>query len=114
MTHIPSWVYDHPDVWVNPWRLGGAPCIRGSRLLVDNILNLMLDLVDDELGDWYHHMYIPEFQRLRRAAIDNGLKVLPITSWDPKHETWLVHQGLAVTPFPNLKLLKQHYGVSHD
>lgn len=38
---LPSWVYDHPDVWTNPRRQGGSPCIRGTRINVDILLSLM-------------------------------------------------------------------------
>lgn len=111
MSDIPSWVYDHPDVWVNPGRCGGAPCIRGTRLLVDNILSLMEELTDYEINTDYYRNDLGQYRRIRTAAREHGHKLLPPVTFDSKHEMWIAHEGLMTAPFASLESLKHYYGV---
>lgn len=67
---LPSWVYDHPDVCTNPHRMGGQPCIRGTRVPVDIIFNLMDGpdgATDEEVSYFYPHVPADKITRLRTA-----------------------------------------------
>lgn len=44
---LAAWVYDHSEVWTSPYRMGGEPCLRGTRVPVETILGLLTDV---ELG----------------------------------------------------------------
>lgn len=67
---LPSWVYDHPDVCTNPHRMRGQPCVRGTRVPVDIIFNLMDGpdgATDEEITYFYPHVPADQITRLRTA-----------------------------------------------
>ena len=64
---IESWVYDHPDVWTSPYRCGGVPCIRGTRIHAMTIIDLLDDLSMEEIMEWYPSLRAGQVRRLREA-----------------------------------------------
>lgn len=67
---LPSWVYDHPDVCTNPHRMGGQPCVRGTRVPVDIIFNIMDGpdgCTDEEITEFYPSVPTGAITRLRTA-----------------------------------------------
>lgn len=72
---LPSWVYDHPDVCTNPHRMGGQPCIRGTRVPVDIIFKLMDGpdgCTDEEVAYFYPHVPADKITRLRTAREEHN------------------------------------------
>lgn len=74
-TRLPSWVYDHPDVCTDPHRMGGAPCIRGTRVPVGMIFNHMDGPdggTDEEIAELYPSVPTDAINRLRTAREEHG------------------------------------------
>lgn len=70
MSRLPAWVYDHPEVWTSPHRQGGEPCVRGTRIPVEIILNLIADHPDcpnSEILTYYPSAAEHQIQALREA-----------------------------------------------
>lgn len=65
---LPSWVYDHPDVCTNPWRMGGIPCVRGTRIPVDILLDWIADCPEDDIREFYPSITSEVIDRLATAA----------------------------------------------
>ncbi|GAB3595327.1 hypothetical protein CFAEC_06095 [Corynebacterium faecale] len=69
---LPSWVYDHPDVWTNPWRVGGVPCIRGTRIPVDIMLDWIEGAPDDDITEFSPDVTADVIDRLRTAREEHN------------------------------------------
>lgn len=71
---LPSWVYDHEAVWTSPYRQGGSPCVRGTRVNVGVILDLMdgpEGMTDAEIIEYYPVVPADRLAALRAAARKN-------------------------------------------
>ncbi|MCK2200497.1 DUF433 domain-containing protein [Corynebacterium callunae] len=65
---LPSWVYDHPDVWTSPHRMGGQPCVRGTRIPVGILLNWITDCPEDDIREYYPSISADVIDRLSTAV----------------------------------------------
>ncbi len=42
---------DYEDIWIDPERMGGAPCLKGTRVTPETILNNMESSMEDDLTE---------------------------------------------------------------
>ncbi|MCA1008982.1 DUF433 domain-containing protein [Rhodococcus hoagii] len=59
-----DWIESHPG------KLGGIPCIRGTRVPVDQVVNLMVDCTDEEIVGFYPTVPIEAVAALRAGGGD--------------------------------------------
>lgn len=70
---LPAWVYDHPEVWASPYRLGGTPCVRGTRVPVDVVLDMIADgETAAEIRDLWPDVTYPSIWALEEALEKKG------------------------------------------
>lgn len=55
-------------VWTDPARLGGTPCVRGTRTPVDHITELLDDFSDEEITGYYPAPEVWQVALLRTIA----------------------------------------------
>lgn len=54
-----------PIIWTDPRRMGGIPCVYGTRVPVDDVLRLISECTDEETS-WYYPSVTPaQVARLR-------------------------------------------------
>jgi len=56
---VSEWIESHPG------KLGGITCVRGTRVPVDQVVNLMVDCSDEEIVSFYPTVPIEAVAALR-------------------------------------------------
>ncbi|MDH6279509.1 DUF433 domain-containing protein [Prescottella agglutinans] len=59
-----EWIESHPG------KLGGIPCVRGTRVPVDHVVNLMVDCTDQEIVSFYPTVPVAAVAAIRAEGGD--------------------------------------------
>lgn len=54
-----------PISWTDPHRRGGEPCVYGTRVPVDHIVDLLSDCPDEEIRHFYPSVSVTQVARIR-------------------------------------------------
>lgn len=65
---------DHraPTTWTDPHRMGGIPCVYGTRVPVDDVVGLLYDCTDEEIHWHYPSVSVEQVARIRAEGVGRG------------------------------------------
>lgn len=59
-------------IWTNPQRMGGIPCVFGTRVPVDQVESLLYDCTDEEINRYYPSVTVEQAARIRALRAQVG------------------------------------------
>jgi len=54
-----------PICWTSPERMGGIPCVYGTRVPVADVVGLIYDCTDEEIHAYYPSVTVEQAARIR-------------------------------------------------